>query len=162
MVCVCFHIFMDQNSLWSTGKFSLYRRMYFGIFLIILWAQLTRILLHLPAGECVFCHLCLDEYTVFLHYATSCPCCGTFLWLSLPRVRFKIEELLTHFCFACLYGDFIRLLGYINLVLEYLIMMHKNESLLHGHFRFPFTWSLLLKYPSWVTFWKPACYKSYR
>lgn len=42
-------------------------------------AQLTRVLSHLPAGECVLCHICLDEYSVFLHYANSSPCCGTFL-----------------------------------------------------------------------------------
>lgn len=45
------------------------------------------------AGEYLFCHICLDEYILLLCHATSSSYCCTFLWLCLPRVRFRFEEL---------------------------------------------------------------------
>lgn len=45
-------------------------------------------LLHLPAGSCLSCHLCLDYYGPFLPHTCSSSHCCTHGWLHLPGVRF--------------------------------------------------------------------------
>lgn len=50
---------------------------------------LTCILYIFVAGECLLCHICLDEYILFLLYISSCSCGCTSRRLHLPRVMFR-------------------------------------------------------------------------
>ena len=113
MVYLYFHIFRDQHSLWSPGEFFLCIEKQTLVLSILPLRNMVNLgFFSITAGEYVFCHICLDEYIIFLPHTTTCSCSCTFLWLCLPRVRFWFEELSAYILsMHAIIGDIILLLG---------------------------------------------------